>query len=825
MKAMSLIEVSQRNKFNTGEITLKKIVSFILFVFVCINVQSQNFSFQWNESIINTTRINPSEVFLDNHKNVVVAGNFTDTLFFGNDTLTSPLVFNGFIAVFDSIGVNKWIKVISSPKFSGISNIIEKNGGYIISGTFQDTLYFNGTQGLDTIVHNGYAANFFISMDGEGEFEWIRSYGLNSFGNRTILKNIDTDNYLFTGSFNGNMVIDDTLQIDGRKGIFGINLNESGSFSLSYIFGNQGDIILSDALAGADSSLYLCGFFKGKTQLSAIHELNSEQSYNGFLMHLNSDMEIEGMHLFNSNMDNYPQKLLMDSIGRLIMVGEFSGCLASGNDTLCAEGKKDMFFAAFSSSFELMKLENMGGLALKQLGGIKFNKFGDLIVTGNFRGQLGLDSVHVIESGPEYFDVFMAKYDLDFNLKRLSHFTGSRSNQARNLLMDDEGYYYYYGSYSESFTFGQDVLEGKGSDVVLSKFFDCDYKKELVLTNTDTTFCGSGEIWAPDGFASYNWSNGFSNQNTYCDTEGWVSLTVTDMYGCISNDSLYVMINPLPEIALPDTVFFCTGDSVSLDAGDSGYSYFWNTGNDRAQIVVDTEGVYTVVVSSENQCSDSATVVLREYENPEIEINDFYQIENGQEISLYPGNFNRYFWSNGSIENTLVIIGDSTLVGLNNYGLNLISHDGCNLNKNFIVEKTETRLLSNNPSNSNNLDSQFPFEVEDNSDMIVSEINHEDTLQILSGIEMSEAYHEFEVWPNPCKEFFNYRFFSSEQFPGAYSIILINSQAKVIKKIQGFEHEDKFASGTVSVEGIPPGMYFIMFKQNNKVSIKIIVIL
>jgi hypothetical protein len=102
-----------------------------------------------------------------------------------------------------------------------------------------------------------------------------------------------------------------------------------------------------------------------------------------------------------------------------------------------------------------------------------------------------------------------------------------------------------------------------------------------------------------------------------CDTAG----------GC---DSLWVnvSINSLPVVSISPSASttFCTGDSVSLDAGMHS-SYLWSQGDTIQTITVNASGSYDVVVSNVNGCtSTSLPVTVLVNPPPSVTLNSFANV-------------------------------------------------------------------------------------------------------------------------------------------------------------------------------------------------------
>lgn len=82
--------------------------------------------------------------------------------------------------------------------------------------------------------------------------------------------------------------------------------------------------------------------------------------------------------------------------------------------------------------------------------------------------------------------------------------------------------------------------------------------------------------------------------------------------GCDSTLCLRLSFLPAPAIGLPDTVRFCEGQTVALDAGQHA-AYSWQGGSASPVLEVGQPGAYSVTVTGANGCAaaDTAVALLR----------------------------------------------------------------------------------------------------------------------------------------------------------------------------------------------------------------------
>jgi hypothetical protein len=102
-------------------------------------------------------------------------------------------------------------------------------------------------------------------------------------------------------------------------------------------------------------------------------------------------------------------------------------------------------------------------------------------------------------------------------------------------------------------------------------------------------------------FASYAWSNGAATESIVAYSPGVYSVTVTDIYGVASADSITVTYPR--NLQLKDTAL-CYDGVLQLNAGfGAGYKYNWNTGDTLETILINKTGSYSATIYDTLGCS------------------------------------------------------------------------------------------------------------------------------------------------------------------------------------------------------------------------------
>ena len=176
----------------------------------------------------------------------------------------------------------------------------------------------------------------------------------------------------------------------------------------------------------------------------------------------------------------------------------------------------------------------------------------------------------------------------------------------------------------------------------------------IVNLANDTSFCEGESIIldAQNTGASYLWNTGATSQQINASSSGnyWVNVTIGS---CQSLDSIYINIIPNPLINLGNDTNLCTGSILTLNAGNTGSTYIWNTGATTQQINVSTTGNYWVKVINSFGCSGADTINLT-FSPLYINIGNDTILCIGDSVTLNAGiTGGTYQWNTGAITQSI----------------------------------------------------------------------------------------------------------------------------------------------------------------------------
>ena len=194
------------------------------------------------------------------------------------------------------------------------------------------------------------------------------------------------------------------------------------------------------------------------------------------------------------------------------------------------------------------------------------------------------------------------------------------------------------------------------------------YQPALIQYNTSTfwTVIGAG-----DAGERYNFSGFIDDIKIYnrALSDAEIQALYTANSNCIS----------CPSVNLGKDTTICNGNSLVLNAGNTGSTYIWNTGSTTQKITVSNAGKYFVTVSN-GSCSVTGSINISVSTVPIVKLGKDTTINNNSTIKLHAGNNYIYYkWQDGSTDSNYTV----TIAG--KYWVTVKNNSGCQGSDTIII--------------------------------------------------------------------------------------------------------------------------------------------
>nr|WP_277876980.1 SBBP repeat-containing protein [Sphaerospermopsis sp. FACHB-1194] len=412
-------------------------------------------------------------------------GDFSDTVTFGNTTLTSTGGNDSFIAKLDKSGNVLWAQKLGGSSYNTSSGITVDNlGNTYATGFFFDPATF----GNITLTSTGLGDAFITKLDSSGNFLWAQKFGGASYDIAMGISVDSSGNSYVTGSFSDTATFGDiALTSAGSDDAFITKLDSSGKFLWAQKFGgtsyDYGEGIASD---GAGNS-YITGYFSDTATFGDI-TLTSAGGSDGFITKLDSSGKFLWAKKLGGTSYDSAHGITVDSSGNTYITGSFNGIATFGNITLTSTGNDNAFITKLDSSGKFLWAQKFDSIFCKA-NGITVDSSGNIYVTGYFSDTATFGNITLTSAGDS--DAFVAKLDSNGKFLSAQNFGGTLADRGLDITSDAKGNIYATGGFSDTATFGNTSLTSAGSiDAFIVKLGDEVGETQITLipNNTDSVF-------------------------------------------------------------------------------------------------------------------------------------------------------------------------------------------------------------------------------------------------------------------------------------------------------------------------------------------------
>ena len=159
----------------------------------------------------------------------------------------------------------------------------------------------------------------------------------------------------------------------------------------------------------------------------------------------------------------------------------------------------------------------------------------------------------------------------------------------------------------------------------------------LVDLGPDLEICFGDSVIISSGFEgqgnTFLWTTNANTESIQLSDSGIYGLEVTDQNGCKGTDTVQLIVNPLPMVALDLPQSICDGDTLLLDAGNWS-SVSWDDGTNDRFLKASASKNYAVTIINDKGCVGYDEGILTVYSPSSIELGEDVEVCEGKK-SLY----------------------------------------------------------------------------------------------------------------------------------------------------------------------------------------------
>ncbi|MDB5276379.1 MAG: hypothetical protein JWR61_1334 [Ferruginibacter sp.] len=587
---------------------------------------------------------------------------------------------DAFVAKYNPSGNLVWAKQFGGPgdtvPRSDVLSI-DNDNNVIVCGNFNNTVDFDPGPAVYNITSTAHIQAFIVKLTSNGDFIWAKQFGTSpvvySGSNIADVKSDSGGNIYLTGDFAGECDFDPgpasyLLKSHGLRDAYIAKLTPDGNYIWCKSVGNTtGDYYQYSDTHGiavdSKQNVYVTGDFMGTFDFDpgAATHIISSSNYDWYLLKLNVAGEFGWVDAFAGSGSDGGADVAIGNDGMVNAVG----FIGQTTDMDPGPGVYPVTTLNQYGGSALVKVDQDGGFIYAVPFDQPATDYGDCLtrrmalddmqniyITGYLSGTVDFDP------GPNVYPLYSGNSEAPFVLKlsRCTNVTTSTLNistcdnyMLNNETFDSTGIYIRritnsigcdsiitlhltinkkYTQQIKTICQGESFFAGGAKQTVsgiyldtLASWTNCDSIVTTSLTvspkpapalGPDTDLCaGTQLVISPGSFTNYLWQDMSASGSFTVKAEGVFWVRVTNSFNCSATDSFIVRnILPTPANFLKKKDSICSYDKLNIIALQPYKQYLWSTGSFENGIVAEQPGEYWLKVTDVNGCVATDTVTV-----------------------------------------------------------------------------------------------------------------------------------------------------------------------------------------------------------------------
>jgi hypothetical protein len=343
----------------------------------------------------------------------------------------------------------------------GIAN--DNSGNLYVAGKYEKNAKFNEV----TLPCEGNHDMFVAQYSPSGNLNWIRTAGGASGDYAHALACVG--NYVYAGGeiegsgniikFPGSSI---TLKCKGANDVMFAKYSLNGTLVWARRAGGYNSEKVLGITADQSGNVFICGYYKYSTIFESTN-LTAAGNEDIFIAKYDPNGTLLWVRSAGSSGRDEAKSIQCDPSGNVYITGLYSNGCKFGSQTLSAL-YYDAFIAKYSSNGTLIWVKRGGGKYNDVGWSLALDKYGNMYVGGEFNASSNFGGLTINTTGSS--DVFVAKYDLNGNIKWIKKAGGSLSDRARGIACAGSNVYItgqfgktaYFGPYTKTAADSSDIF-------------------------------------------------------------------------------------------------------------------------------------------------------------------------------------------------------------------------------------------------------------------------------------------------------------------------------------------------------------------------------
>lgn len=580
-------------------------------------------------------------VAVDNNNNVIVCGNFNNTVDFdpgpGTFNITSSAHIQSFIVKLTAAGDFVWAKQFgNAPEVYSGSSIgdveCDAQGNIHLAGTFRGICDFDPGPGVSTLQSTSLRDGYLAKLTPAGDLVWARRIGntTNDYYQYAELRGlaIDNNNNVYaTGDFRG------TFDFDPGPGVYAVTaaradwyvlkLNSQGNFAWAAVMGGSEDEVGAHLDVDNMGSLFAIGTIGKVADMDpgpGTFTITTQGIYGASaIVRLTTNGGFISAAPFDGTGSCLTRRMVMDNAQNIYITGATGGNVDfdPGPNVFNVNpgyGQAPYVLKLGKCSNVTTATLNISACSSYTINNQVYDSTGTYYTT--LQNTAGCDSIITLH--------------LTINKKK---------TEQRIAICEGKSFFAGGALQTSPGTYTDTLRSSLNCDSIVTTYLTVHAAPKPDL-GADRDLCtGTQSILTPGTFDTYVWQDGSTGASFTASQVGTYYVTVGDARQCEASDTVRIAaIRPAPTAFLPLDTAVCAYGNLLLQPLENFSSYVWNTNATTRAISLSTPGTYWLEVKDRYGCigRDSIVVAPKECLLGFFMPNGFTPDKNGRNDELKP---------------------------------------------------------------------------------------------------------------------------------------------------------------------------------------------
>jgi hypothetical protein len=339
---------------------------------------------------------------------VLLTGTVSGTVNFGGDNIiASSASGDGYVVKLDHAFGHLWDLHLTGNSVEEPRGIaVDPSGNVAVAGRFQTELVVDGT----TYPGVGEDEIFVLRLSPAGAVQWVKVYANNINQQARAVAMDSTGATIVAGYYEGTLDFGGGHVLTSTDGwdMFLLKLDGAGNTLWAKSYGGTGADMLQGVAVDGDDNIFVVGNYAGQMTFGCLtHAASSEGS--GLIAKLAANGDCVWSDAFGgAGEQTVGLDVEVDSGGRPVFGGAFTGTLPFPSSQLVSNGNMDTFVAKYTATGLHMWSLSFGGAGLDEPCFVAVDPVDAVVVTGRTQSDLDFGEGLLTNHGSQ--DLFVAKY-------------------------------------------------------------------------------------------------------------------------------------------------------------------------------------------------------------------------------------------------------------------------------------------------------------------------------------------------------------------------------------------------------------------------------